>query len=141
MYADPGRIQPDSACFSRLRSGSISPYCPPNVHGPRRLGARVALPSKMLSGWQTVAVSLGASGITALAAFLVAEVTGRHGRAELDSRLEHERAQQERQLEHERAEQWRDRLVRAADDFSTGAGAASATRRSPGASGGQWSTR
>ena len=32
----------------------------------------------------------------------------------------HERELQERRLDHERAEQWRDRRVRAADDFSTG---------------------
>lgn len=41
-------------------------------------------------------------------------------RTESDERRHHEREQQDARLRHERAEQWRDRLVRAADDFSTG---------------------
>jgi hypothetical protein len=73
-----------------------------------------------LSGWQTVAITIGASGVTALAALLVAQLTGKQGREQLDRQLEHEREQQVRRLAHERSEQWTDRLVRAADDFSTG---------------------
>jgi hypothetical protein len=70
----------------------------------------------MLSGWQTLAISLG----TGTAALVGSWIRGRQDRAQLDRRLEHDRAQQKRQLEHETAEQWRDRLVRASDDFSTG---------------------
>src|SRR5204863_245437 len=44
----------------------------------------------------------------------------RFDRNENVSLREHERQRQERQLEHERSEQWVERLVRAADDFSTG---------------------
>jgi gas vesicle protein len=73
-----------------------------------------------LSGWQTVAITIGASGVTALAALLVAQLTGKQGREQLERQLEHEREQQVRRLAHERSEQWTDRLVRAADDFSTG---------------------
>lgn len=72
-----------------------------------------------LSGWQTVAITLGGGGIGAGAALLAAGITGRQGRKQLDRRLDHERDQQVRQLEHERAERWRDLLIRAADDFST----------------------
>jgi hypothetical protein len=73
-----------------------------------------------LSGWQTVVISLGGGAVTGAAALLVAWVTGRHGRKQLDRRLQHERVEQERQREHERSEQWTDRRVRAADDFATG---------------------
>jgi hypothetical protein len=121
MYADPGRIQPVSAGFSQLRSDSISPYCPPVDSCAAPSWRPRSVTPQMLSGWQTVAISLGASTLTGAAALLGAWIRGRQDRAQLDRRLEHERTQQERQLEHERAEQWRDRLVRAADDFSTGA--------------------
>lgn len=73
-----------------------------------------------LSGWQTVAITLGGGSVGAAAALLATGITGRQGRKQLERRLEHEREQQVRQLAHERAERWRDLLVRAADDFSTG---------------------
>lgn len=84
-----------------------------------------------LTGWQTVAISLGGGGVTGAAAFAVAVVTGKQGRKQLERRIEHESDQQterlrydreehESQLGHERSEAWTDRLVRAADDFATG---------------------
>jgi hypothetical protein len=74
----------------------------------------------VLSGWQTVAITLGASGITAFVALFVAWLRGGQEREQLDRRLEHERRQQTEQRAHERTEQWRERLVREAADFSTG---------------------
>src|SRR4051794_26495007 len=74
-----------------------------------------------LSGWQTVAISLGGGTVTGMAALLGSWLRGRQDRVQLDRRLEHERDHQTRELDAARAEQWRDRLVRAADDFSTGA--------------------
>lgn len=73
-----------------------------------------------LSGWQTVAISLGGAAITGAAVFLVAFVSGRQARKQLERRLEHERRQQAERLAHERDERWTERLVCAADDFATG---------------------
>jgi hypothetical protein len=55
---------------------------------------------EVLSGWQTVAISIAASAITGLTALLVALVRGRQERGQLGERLAHEREQQlvERQL-------------------------------------------
>jgi hypothetical protein len=75
----------------------------------------------VLTGWQTVAISLGGGAITGTTAFVATWLRGKQDGTQLDRRLVHEREHQARELEAARAEQWRDRLVRAADDFSTGA--------------------
>ena len=76
-----------------------------------------------LTGWQTVAISLGGGvgggAVTAMAVVLSSLFRGRQESARLERRLEHERDHQARELEAARGEHWRDRLVRAADDFST----------------------
>lgn len=74
----------------------------------------------MLPAWATVAIALGASAITAVAALGATWLRIRFERRQDDARRMHDWRQQEAQLEHEREEAWRDRMVRAADDFSTG---------------------
>jgi hypothetical protein len=74
----------------------------------------------VLSGWQTVVVALGGAAVGGALTLVATWLRGRQERAHLDRRLEHEREQQTRQLSHERSEQWSERLLRAADDFSTG---------------------
>jgi hypothetical protein len=65
----------------------------------------------VLSGWQTAAITLGASGITAFVALFGAWLRGGQEQEQLDRRFEHERGLQTEQLAHERTEQWRERLV------------------------------
>jgi hypothetical protein len=74
----------------------------------------------VLSGWQTVAITLGASGITAFVALFVAWLRRGQEQEQLDRRLDHERGLQTEQLAHERTERWREILTREAGDFSTG---------------------
>jgi hypothetical protein len=62
-----------------------------------------------LTGWQTVSVALGGGAVTGTAAILVALVSARQARKQLD-----------RRLEHDRTERWRDLRMRASEDFSTG---------------------
>ena len=73
-----------------------------------------------LTGWQTVAITIGGAAFTAASAFGIATINGRQNREQLDRRLTHEREQQAAELQHERTERWLDRQIRAADDFSTG---------------------
>lgn len=74
----------------------------------------------MLPAWATVAIALGAAGITAVAALGATWLRIRFEGSQEAARRVHDRDQQEARLENEREEAWRDRMVRAADDFSTG---------------------
>jgi hypothetical protein len=73
----------------------------------------------MLPTWATVALALGGSAITGGVAMVAVWIRGRIDRALERERRAHDEEQQIRRLAHEREEQWRERLVRAADDFST----------------------
>jgi hypothetical protein len=74
----------------------------------------------VLPAWATITLA----AISALAGIVgglsVTWIRIRFDRTENAEERTHQQELQEQRLEHERAEQWRDRLVRAADDFSTG---------------------
>jgi hypothetical protein len=74
----------------------------------------------VLPAWATVAIA-AISGAAGIAGGVIATwMRISFDRSENVRTREHEREQQTRQLEHDSAEEWRDRRIRAADDFSTG---------------------
>jgi hypothetical protein len=74
----------------------------------------------MLPAWATVTLAIvsGLAGI--VGGIAVTHVRIRFDREQATATRDHERRQQEARLAHERDEQWRDRLVDAAVEFSTG---------------------
>jgi hypothetical protein len=74
----------------------------------------------VLPAWATVVLSLISAAAGIAGGVVVTKPRIGFDRTENALSRAHETAQQERHLEHDRSEQWVDRLVRAADDFSTG---------------------
>jgi beta-phosphoglucomutase-like phosphatase (HAD superfamily) len=74
----------------------------------------------VISWWATVLLALITASAGVVGGVAVTEKRIRFDRDENAKNREHEKEQQRQQLEHERSEQWVDRLIRAADDFSTG---------------------
>jgi hypothetical protein len=74
----------------------------------------------VLPAWATITIAAISAAAGILGAFVVTWIRIGFDRDESLKDRAHERELQERRLDHERAEQWRDRRVRAADDFSTG---------------------
>jgi hypothetical protein len=74
----------------------------------------------VLPAWATIVIA-AVSALAGIAGGVAVTLTRIHfDRDENATLREHERERQERQLQHERNEQWVERLVRAAEDFSTG---------------------
>jgi hypothetical protein len=74
----------------------------------------------VLPAWATVVIAAISALAGVAAGVIVTLIRIRFDRSESAAMREHEPERQERQLQHERSEQWVERMVRAADDFSTG---------------------
>jgi len=74
----------------------------------------------MLPAWATVSIAAISALAGIIGGVLVTVIRNRSEQRENEATRRHEREQQEARLAHERTEQWSERLVRAADDFSTG---------------------
>lgn len=74
----------------------------------------------MLPAWATVTLSIVSALAGIVGGVAVTRVRIRFDREQAAATRDHEQRQQEARLAHEREERWRDRLVDAAAEFSTG---------------------
>ena len=75
----------------------------------------------VLPAWATITLSIVSALAGIVGGVAVTQVRIWFDREQAAATRDHERRQQEVRLAHEREEQWRDRLVDAAAEFSTGA--------------------